>query len=139
MTMKIYINAIPPEGMDIEDEIKPEQLGLETEFIHYLDPVKVKAHIEKEKDIITVDCDIRVRKAEECSKCLLEAESVVEKKENFIYKVGGEHSIDLDDNIKDVIILDYPIRTLCKPDCKGLCPHCGENLNEGPCGCNKDT
>ena len=35
------------------------------------------------------------------------------------------------------IILNYPQKYLCKDDCKGLCPECGKNLNEGDCGCNK--
>ena len=51
--------------------------------------------------------------------------------------VNGERSrtIDLDQDIKEEIILDYPIKPLCNPDCKGLCPKCGKNLNEGGCSC----
>ena len=29
-------------------------------------------------------------------------------------------------------------KVLCRDDCRGLCPKCGKNLNEGPCGCTKD-
>ena len=49
----------------------------------------------------------------------------------------GERSrtIDLDQDIREEIILDYPIKPLCRPDCKGLCPRCGKNLNEGGCSC----
>ena len=32
--------------------------------------------------------------------------------------------------------LAIPYRMLCREDCKGLCPRCGKNLNEGPCGCS---
>ncbi len=41
--------------------------------------------------------------------------------------------IDLEEIVRDTILLSIPIKMLCKPDCKGLCPICGKNLNEGPC------
>jgi uncharacterized protein len=33
------------------------------------------------------------------------------------------------------LLLNWPHKTLCRPDCKGLCSRCGKNLNEGSCGC----
>jgi uncharacterized protein len=38
--------------------------------------------------------------------------------------------IDLDPLVREYILLDIPMSPLCKPDCKGLCPICGENFNE---------
>ena len=35
----------------------------------------------------------------------------------------------------DAIVLSMPHKILCREDCKGLCPNCGANLNEGPCQC----
>lgn len=35
--------------------------------------------------------------------------------------------------------LELPQRYLCREDCRGLCPTCGKNLNEGPCGCREDN
>lgn len=49
--------------------------------------------------------------------------------------VGPERVIDLAGPIGDAVVMDTPFVVLCKPDCKGLCPTCGANLNEGPCGC----
>lgn len=49
--------------------------------------------------------------------------------------VGPERVIDLSGPIADAVIMDTPFVVLCRPDCKGLCPRCGANLNEGPCGC----
>ena len=43
--------------------------------------------------------------------------------------------IDVTPAIRDTILLAIPIKTLCKPHCKGLCPICGKNLNEGDCKC----
>ena len=51
------------------------------------------------------------------------------------YLVDDEDTIDLSPALNDALIMETPFVVLCKPDCKGLCPHCGANLNEGPCGC----
>ena len=47
--------------------------------------------------------------------------------------------LDLDELLETVLILDMETKFLCSEDCKGLCPVCGKNLNEGPCGCRKET
>lgn len=49
--------------------------------------------------------------------------------------VGPERTIDLAGPIADAVVMDTPFVVLCRPDCQGLCPTCGANLNEGPCGC----
>ena len=43
----------------------------------------------------------------------------------------------MDDLLETVYILDMDTKYLCRPDCKGVCPECGQNLNEGPCSCRK--
>ena len=44
--------------------------------------------------------------------------------------------IDLEPLIKAALMLEFPLVPLCDDDCKGLCPNCGANLNEGPCSCD---
>ncbi len=44
---------------------------------------------------------------------------------------------DLDPLVREDILLDLPAKILCSEDCKGICPSCGKNLNEGPCSCEK--
>ena len=50
---------------------------------------------------------------------------------------NGEY-IDLTKTVRETLVLSEPMRVLCRPDCKGLCPQCGANLNEGPCSCPDD-
>ena len=45
--------------------------------------------------------------------------------------------LDLDGLLQEDILLDLPVKFLCREDCKGLCPTCGQNLNEGSCGCTQ--
>ena len=51
---------------------------------------------------------------------------------------SGEE-VDLSGLIREQIILATPLKPLCREQCKGLCPQCGANLNEGDCGCEKET
>jgi uncharacterized protein len=133
--MKICINEIMQDGLDLKEEINPKELGFDAVEVRSISDIRVKAHIEKEKDIVTVSCNIKANEKRTCSRCLNEFVFLLDNKENFVYSLSGEHIIELNDDIKDTIILDCPIRQLCKPGCKGLCPYCGKNLNEGPCGC----
>ena len=43
--------------------------------------------------------------------------------------------IDLTELIRDTLIINEPSQVLCQDDCKGLCVHCGANLNVSPCSC----
>jgi len=45
-------------------------------------------------------------------------------------------SLALEDVLREQVLLSLPVRTLCKPDCKGLCPRCGANRNSQPCNCD---
>ncbi len=46
--------------------------------------------------------------------------------------------IDLGELVRQLIIIHTPPRSLCRPDCKGLCATCGADLNEGPCECESE-
>ena len=47
--------------------------------------------------------------------------------------------LDLDALVSDDIFLSLPTKFLCREDCRGLCPVCGQNLNDGPCSCKKSV
>lgn len=48
--------------------------------------------------------------------------------------VPEDAQIDLESLLREYALLEFPINPVCKPDCKGLCPVCGENLNLADCG-----
>lgn len=52
--------------------------------------------------------------------------------------VGEDRQMDLSSFIQAAIVLALPFVPLCREDCKGLCPQCGKNLNDGPCDCRRD-
>ena len=53
----------------------------------------------------------------------------------FSLEVEADEFADLTEELRECIILSFPSNPLCSEDCKGLCPHCGADLNKGPCHC----
>ncbi len=134
--MKIDINKISLEGLTLEEQVNPSALDLETDIVKFLGPVKIKAEVSKITNAVTVALSLSGSIHLNCSRCLREFKVDLKKNLRLNYQVNrAEPIIDLDQDIKEEIILDYPIKPLCNPDCKGLCPKCGENLNEGGCSC----
>lgn len=71
---------------------------------------------------------------------LVADESLVQEEdadsEEFVLFPEAKKSFSLDQQVRDMIALELPMKPLCRIDCQGLCPQCGANLNESPCGCN---
>jgi uncharacterized protein len=107
--------------------------------------------------------DIRIRAAYHgdfdvlCARCVEPVRTPLSGKFDLMFRPqaadaeGGERAITLDeteigyyeesglsleDVVREQVLLSLPSRTLCKEDCKGLCPRCGQNLNLGACDCN---
>lgn len=79
----------------------------------------------------------------QCTRCLVEWEAEIEASAVQVYEpepdedgyaLGADNMIDLSGPVRDEISLAVPARPLCRPDCAGLCPECGTDLNRDPCG-----
>ena len=85
---------------------------------------------------LTVDLNIQGVIFADCSRCLNEFDWAFDKRVQLNYVLdSSDVFIDLKPNIREEIILDYPIKPLCSLSCKGLCLRCGKNKNEGGCNC----
>lgn len=134
--MKINIAQIPPEGFTLKGSVSAKELELDSEVARSQKPIQIKAEVNKIADIVSIDLDLNAPIIFTCSRCLEEFEVILEKNLMLNYKLDKtQHEIDLDSDIRQDIILEYPIRPLCKDDCKGLCLKCGENLNKRTCNC----
>jgi len=51
------------------------------------------------------------------------------------FTIDKYHILDLTEAIRQYALMIIPMKPLCREDCGGLCPNCGHNLNDGPCGC----
>ncbi len=55
------------------------------------------------------------------------------------FSIDSQHILDLSEAVRQYAGLSLPMKPLCRPDCRGLCPKCGRNLNEGQCPCPENT
>lgn len=134
--MKIYVDKIPEGGLELTEKIQPETLSINTEGINFTKPVDVKADVLKSGSEIFVDVSMEAPVEYTCSKCLSRFEDIFRKRFSMVLEVRPAEVVEMDDEIRQEIILDYPMRVVCKPECKGLCPNCGQNLNVGKCECS---
>ncbi len=134
--MIIEIRKVSFEGLALSEEIDPKELDLDTDLVKFRAPIKVEAGVSLITNALTVNFAISAVMQINCGRCLNEFETVVKKNIGLNYQVGKSMQvIDLNPDIRQEIILEYPIKPLCSVNCKGLCSRCGKNLNEGGCSC----
>jgi len=54
------------------------------------------------------------------------------------FRIDAEHTLDLEEAVRQWWTAAVPMQPLCRPDCRGLCARCGQDLNAGPCACQPD-
>jgi len=90
----------------------------------------------------------------ECRRCLEPVEHPIDEEVEFIYRSGidrltaeeeevyilpeGAGEVDLEDAVQEHLFLSIPRFVVCRAECRGLCPKCGIDLNEGTCTCEDD-
>lgn len=92
---------------------------------------------------MTMPCDrcneITTQKRETPLFHVLVRELSDEEDNDGTFVVVPDEQLDIDQLLTEDILLDLPSKFLCSSDCKGLCPVCGKNLNEGDCGCQRNS
>lgn len=134
--MKVFINQVPSEGLFLEEEIKPAELDLETELIKFRSNLLVKAQVFRVINALIVKLNMHAVLSAGCSRCLEAFEWKFNKDLQLSYVLDSSATfIELNPDIREELMLDYPIKPLCSLNCKGLCIKCGKNKNEGGCNC----
>lgn len=75
----------------------------------------------------------------ECGRCGEMAESKYSAAVSTSLPAGEKGTLDLSDEVRQTIVLAMPLRAICKPDCRGLCPKCRMNLNMKSCSCKENS
>jgi len=111
-------------------------------------PVHVKALLEGIDGGALARFEARGTARLACTRCLTEWDAEVQTEAMQVfelepdedgYALGTDDTIDLAGPVRDEIALAVPLRPLCRPDCAGLCPTCGTDLNRDPCGGHEET
>jgi len=131
--MKIYVSKVPAEGLRDYASYNPTTMDMERDDIRLREPFDVDAEIAKADTELVVRVDVRCPLHLLCARCLEEFVSVVTTNAVFSYKVQPTDIVDITEDVRQEIILAYPMIPICQPDCKGLCGTCGQNLNGALC------
>lgn len=153
--MRILLVDLPQGHSRIRRSVPEGPLRLE-EWFRPAGPLVADLDVERRGEQITVRGTVAAAGEEACSRCagiarldlrvdLLvvadrrgsdspDDEAALEQEGSLLYHDGIE--LDLEDPVREALILEVPVVILCRPDCRGLCPRCGQDLNQGDCSCS---
>ena len=134
--MKVNVKRIPIQGEMLRGAEPASIMDLDEPNIHFLREVEYDLLAQVQGNALLVTGKLRTPATLRCSRCLRIFDQVLQVQQ-FVFhqELHGEDFVDLTANIREDIILELPQRALCDQDCKGLCPRCGQNLDEGACQC----
>lgn len=134
--MKIDISKLKEgERLALEHEYDPKELNLELYDLRYVSPLELKGGIERIKNSLFFKGSLRTDLEIACTRCLKTVKVKSEEPFDLYYPFTGQEELDTTDEIREVMLLSYPVKFICRESCKGLCPQCGTNLNEKSCRC----
>ncbi len=148
----------------LQPDAPSRQDGLDGE-IRYAEPVRVVATADNSGKCIVVRGRVGTKIEAACHRCLerfsreisapfeeeyfrkgekpghtgVEEEQAPSESEEPDLRYFHGDEIDLAPAVGEALSLALPIKLLCREDCRGLCPHCGTNLNEKQCDCQIET
>ena len=150
--MIIRVSELPDEGLSIDETAFAASPYADSSW--RLDGLMLQ--VDKDGDEVDIRGQIRATVPQECSRCTEGVTSHVtaDVDVRFAPKPArvddaelGRDDLDTDFYIDDQIDLDrlietettlaLPMKPLCDPDCRGLCPNCGANRNVNPCTCSE--
>ncbi len=116
------------------------------------EPVSITGQVRNEAGVLLLTAELATTLHCVCDRCatafvrdfsqkvsavLVEALCHEENEDDWTFLLQNG-SADLDEIMTAAFVLNMDSKMLCKPDCKGLCPTCGKDLNDGPCSCEKE-
>jgi uncharacterized protein len=162
--MFIDIHQLEEHPLDFREEIRPNVLDLGPDIRQSsvlttsgrADLVEERqGKHQKIKDIRIVG-ELSTRLQISCARCLEPVDQVVARSFDLLYRPQGVDArteelsvtdveaeisyyrgegLELEDVLREQILLALPLKTICTENCRGLCPHCGKNLNLEQCSC----
>ncbi len=151
--MRIRIPALK-EGLNQVDEVV-ELLDLHEDIPFAKSEVLVRGEIDNSWPRLDLRVVVSATGSYVCDRCAIDFERLTEVplrlhilgrdakdddeagSEGLVLIGARATEVDLSDEVLQVLMLDIPMKVLCKDDCEGLCYICGADLNENPCDCNR--
>jgi uncharacterized protein len=154
--MRIELENLEGGKGDFAHVYNPDELNPVDERVKLTAPATVNGKIRLAGNEVFVNGHVDTRAQVECDRCLKLIELPVNADFELEYITGSEYetsavaelteaemsvavfdgeALDVDEIVKEQILLAVPTRMLCREDCKGICPQCGVDRNTGECNC----
>jgi uncharacterized protein len=155
--LRIELEKLEEAGDRFAHVYEPEEIVLDEEHVRLTDPPEISGRVRRSGHEVRVKGKLSARAEVDCDRCLktvavpVEAEfdvgyvpvedyqssSAAElQEEDLSLSVFDGETIDLDELVREQLMLALPARALCGEECKGLCPTCGADRNTNPCDCH---
>ena len=135
-------------------DIDPEDTASFLYGVSFPSPMKVKGDITNTAGYMRMSLTASLDYSAKCARCLTAVdgsftfglEKTVAPREVLAgldedrldeYAIIEDGFLDMDEQLRAQLEMEFPARFLCREDCRGLCQRCGKNLNERDCGCQK--
>jgi uncharacterized protein len=154
--MRIELDRLEELGGKFSQAYEVDSLPLDEEDVRLAEPAEVRGRVRRSGNEVELRGELHTTVSAACSRCLKPVELPIhaEFDERFVPAVSwrGEEkhelreedlnlavfdgeAIELNDLVREEILLAMPGHVLCREDCKGLCPTCGIDRNVGSCHC----
>ena len=163
--LQVTISKIPAEGLDVNEVLSGEVLGIDPSELSTDKDGRFQAHVEKsDGGSLHVRGHLKLGTSGPCARCLTETPLIVEQELDLFFlpesgalseyddEEGAElqdrdlvvtfykgDTLDLGSVVREQILLAQPMKRLCRQDCKGVCPACGADRNLTFCACPKEA
>jgi uncharacterized protein len=133
-----------------------EEVGITSADAELQGPVVLEGIFYRAETRVEVQAHVHVMVLQVCDRCVAPVRQPIDAVIRLLCEKKGERdhrsdaesraedsgllyhdgrTLDLQEEVREAILLEVPWHPLCSPECRGLCPRCGKNLNEGTCGC----
>ena len=136
--IRIEDTQIGEEGFFVSGEEPGELLDLQHDPVARADgPIRYELTVEQAGPELVVRGQVEAPLQLRCSRCAQFFSTTV-RVSSFLHAyelAENPECVDVSDDVREDLLLEIPGFPLCHADCKGLCAQCGQDLNEGTCGC----
>ena len=154
--MRIELENLEGGKREFAHVYNPDALNPVDERVKLAAPATVNGKVRLAGHEVFVNGHVDARTQVECDRCLKSIELPVSSDFELEYITGSEYessavaelteaemavavfdgeALDVDEIVKEQILLAVPTRMLCREDCEGICPQCGVDRNTGECNC----
>ena len=158
--MRIAVEALTEAGESFAHTYAPGELDLEDEYVRLQEKTRVRGRASRRDEQVEISGEISGKLEADCDLCVAPVTILVEVEFAVSYlpkalavepledreipevdpdfSVYEGNAIDIDELVREQLLLAQPSRFRCSEECKGLCPHCGADLNRETCACGEE-